>query len=236
MINQENKKLVIAFAAFAVLCVVMIVVAIINNIPAPRNTITIDNFYNHVQNIPDNEKKSIEEALYHAASLNTEDIPSKTIAVIRGESYDQSFENNIYSTKFIVDIESLKQSFSIENSYSNLPVEESGLTDYTVMVLCLPVEELVYGDFDCKDRFSQESGFTKSDPVLKHLPYSTLNYDITAEEDDDENLIIHVNILLSEADYKSNVSLVIDNRQIEVEEWFESLGLDPENYNIRYVY
>lgn len=236
MINQENKKLLIAFAAFAILCVVIIIIAIVSNIPATRKTITIDNFYNYVQNVPEDEKNAIEEALYHVSSLNTEDIPKNTTAVIRSDTYNQTFENNIYKTNFTVDIESLKQSYSVENLYSNLPVEESGLTDYTVLVLCLPLEDLIYDDFNCKDRLSQESGFTKSDPILKELPYSTLNYDISAEEDEDENLIILVKILLSEADYKSDVSFIIDSRQGEVEDWFESLGLDPENYNIRYVY
>jgi hypothetical protein len=236
MINQENKKLLIAFAAFAILCVVMIIIAIVSNIPTTRKTITIDNFYNYVQNVPEDEKNAIEEALYHVSSLNTEDIPKNTTAVIRSDTYNQTFENNIYKTSFTVDIESLKQSYSVENLYSKLPVEESGLTDYTVLVLCLPLEDLIYDDFNCKDRLSQESGFTKSDPILKELPYSTLNYDISAEEDEDENLIILVKILLSEADYKSDVSFIIDSRQGEVEDWFESLGLDPENYNIRYVY
>lgn len=250
MINKENKKIIIAVALFIVLCLVMIFIAVFNNIPSKRDYLEISNFNEYVENIPNSEKRSIEEAIHHVVTLNTEDsdrITSDTKALIRSNTYSQSFKDDIYETKFIIDIDDLRQSYLIENFYSDLSMEESGLTDYTVSVLCLPPEDMVYDGFGCVDRISQESGLSESDPILRHLPYSTLDYTITAyeyPEDHDheedghahEGLSIQVDVLLSEADYKTGVAEVIYSYEEEVEDWIESLGLNPDNYNIEYVF
>lgn len=215
----------------------MVVIAVIINTPVKRESIVIENFNKYVENIPESEKITIEEGLYHIATLNTDNkVKSETTASIREGTYRQSFDNNIYETYFIIDIEMLKQSYSVSNLYSNLSIEESGLTDYTLSILCLPIDDLKYGDFNCKDRLSQESNISQSDPILKYLPYSTLDYTVTPIEDGGNNLILNVDILISEADYKSDVEGIVESYGEEIEVWIESLDLNPDDYNIRYRY
>ena len=82
-----------------------------------------------------------------------------TDAVIRDGSYRQQItdtEHMIYETTFIIDIPSLKQSYSVIDKYSPLPMEESGLTDYTTLVLCPDADDLIYGEFQCTDRVKWE--------------------------------------------------------------------------------
>ena len=63
----------------------------------------------------------------------------------------------IYLTNFIVDIPSISQSYVVTNYYSPLSPEISGLTDYTTLVTCPDSSQLIYGDFNCIDRFVWEN-------------------------------------------------------------------------------
>ena len=78
---------------------------------------------------------------------------------IREGTYKQELTDNnklIYTTTFIVDIPSIKQSYVVENNYSPYPANISGLYDYTTLVICPDTSQLLYGPFDCTDRLTQE--------------------------------------------------------------------------------
>ena len=80
-------------------------------------------------------------------------------AVIREGTYSQSLIDTnrlIYQTTFMADIPSLQQSYYVKDLYSPLPVEQSGLYDYTVQITCPTSSQLIYQPFDCVDRISYE--------------------------------------------------------------------------------
>jgi hypothetical protein len=108
---------------------------------------TIANYDEIVENVPISDKRIIEGALYNAASLNTEQIPSDAVANIRDGSFSQYIENEVYYTNYIVDIKSLEQSYLI-NGYSTF-VDRS--IDYPVIVTCPVKSIMIYLDFDCID-------------------------------------------------------------------------------------
>lgn len=118
----------------------------------------ISNYDSTVTNLPQTEADAIYFQLNYTLGLNGVN-RAVTDAVIRDGSYRQQItdtEHMIYETTFIIDIPSLKQSYSVIDKYSPLPMEESGLTDYTTLVLCPDADDLIYGEFQCTDRVKWE--------------------------------------------------------------------------------
>lgn len=118
----------------------------------------ISNYDSTVTNLPQAEADAIYFQLNYTLGLNGVN-RAVTDAVIRDGSYRQQItdtEHMIYETIFIIDIPSLKQSYSVIDKYSPLPMEESGLTDYTTLVLCPDADDLIYGEFQCTDRVKWE--------------------------------------------------------------------------------
>ena len=118
----------------------------------------ISNYDSTVTNLPQAEADAIYFQLNYTLGLNGVN-RAVTDAVIRDGSYRQQItdtEHMIYETTFIIDIPSLKQSYSVIDKYSPLPMEESGLTDYTTLVLCPSTDDLIYGEFQCTDRIKWE--------------------------------------------------------------------------------
>ena len=127
------------------------------------NPINITNFDTVVKNLPSTERATLETILASTIKQNTSaniTLTSVKDATIRDGTYVQNYDSQkyVYSTQFIVDIPSLKQSYKITDKYSPLPPEQSGLFDYTQLVLCPSQDELIYGSFNCKDRMSTERG------------------------------------------------------------------------------
>jgi len=124
------------------------------NVDEGAHTIRIKNI-SDIPVLPDTEKTTLENALYFTAGLNTLDgIPRNITTIIRDGSFSQTENDGIYATIFIVDIPEIKQSFRIENSFSNRSMSDTNLVDYTTQVWCLDKSELIFGDFDCKDIFN----------------------------------------------------------------------------------
>lgn len=111
-----------------------------------------------VQNVPDSEISSINRMFGYTLDLNG--INNKiNDAVVRDGTYSQSLidtDRLIYQTTFMIDIPSLQQSYYVKDLYSPLPVEQSGLYDYTVQITCPTSSQLIYQPFDCVDRISYE--------------------------------------------------------------------------------
>jgi hypothetical protein len=238
--RQERKPQYKIFIAITVL----IIAAALYVLFAPgRNnssgdTITITNYDAYVKNIPSSERNMIESTLYSTATLNNSDaekLKSIKDAVIRKGTYTQTYKASIYSTSFIVDIKSIKQSYKIQDQYSHLSVEQSGLRDYTTLALCLDKDKLLYGDFKCQDIFSQQSGVSQSDPILQYLPVSTLTYSLDLDPSSSQLRII-ATIHLSNIDYKLGEQQSVDQYKSDIKAWFDSKGLDITKYSISYKY
>lgn len=123
-----------------------------------NTVITISNVYDYVTNLPASEVEAIDEQLtYTAIDNGVQGVIDD--AVVRDGSYQQSiidYDKMIYRTTFIVDLPSQKQSYVVDDRYSPLPPEQTGLVDYTTLVLCPDKSQLIYGEFNCTDRIIQE--------------------------------------------------------------------------------
>ena len=121
----------------------------------------INNFSDVVETLPNLRRDLIETILYGTVENNSpdEDMSKVKDVVIREGSYKQTYDEQtqIYDTKFLVDIPSLKRTYQITDKFSFLPREESNLYDYTTLVLCPEEDQLIFGKFECTDRLKAES-------------------------------------------------------------------------------
>jgi len=131
------------------------------DVPFTPPTISITNFDEHVENLPTEKRTEIEMFLYGAIDQNISDQDLSDItAQIRNGSYRQAYDPNtqIYSTEFIVDILDIRQSYLVTDQFSIWPPDITGLWDDVTFVLCLDAKDLIFGEFNCTDRFTIGAG------------------------------------------------------------------------------
>lgn len=122
-------------------------------------TSSIGGLNSQTANLPDEEIGAIVQQLNYTLTNNGITTSVKD-AKVRDGTFNQTLTDSdrmIYHTTFMVDVPSLKRSFYVEDDYSPLPVEKSGLTDYTRLVLCPTVEQRIYdSNTSCSDRITNE--------------------------------------------------------------------------------
>ena len=196
-------KLFIAFVVLVAIVLLAVSVASLFRKNSFGKQIMIDNFSEYYSDAPSSTKDSVLASLFVIVDNNmvedwdTQDFSAK----IRDGSAESNYDKNkdIHSGKFIVDVEAVKQSYAgyFEWSKNENNVNLSG---YRVLFTCLDEDELVYGDFGCKDMFSDM--VTTTFPVIKKLPIKVEYYSddsskytyyyIGYELKDDESLIIKI--------------------------------------------
>lgn len=165
---------------------------------------------------------------------NTPPVESNSIKdiLIRENSFQQNQDTikGVNDVSFIVDIESLKQSYLVSYQWS-IGKDRSNLDEWGTVVKCLPIEQLIYGDFNCKDMFIELD--SPSDPILKHLPYSTADYSVVLDPSTEKTL--KATIRTTAADERFNSDLAIKKYKADLNDWITSIGLNPADYKINYT-
>jgi hypothetical protein len=234
----RNKRVVKVLAAVFVLTLtVLVIVSFFSKDAEKHDRIPIDNYQNYVKNLPDSERLNIETALYNTISLNMDDnVPATNDALIRNDSYGQTIREDIIVSSFIIDIASIGQSYLVSDWYSSLPVEQSGLYDYVLMVTCLDKKDLIYGDFGCQDRISMENNLSKWNPILNILPYKTDLYQIhlyPGNQEDSSGIInLEVRPYPASPDDTDIPPETATRYQNEVIDWLRSNDLNPDEYRV----
>jgi hypothetical protein len=205
----------------------IIIVVAICFVYQKNNSTSIDNFSNKVENISADERLNIKNSLEYAVSYNVpeaKDSINYGSVFIRDGSYEQYSDGDLLLTSFIVDIPNLKQSYRIFDTYA----DQTMLGDYTQLALCLPISDLVYGDFQCKDRLSEESSLPKSDPILGYfLFYHSDKFQIFPNDLIDDRLAINVEFFDSNLTETERVDIFND--------WMSGVKLDVDDYIVNYL-
>ena len=239
MDNKLKKILLISSSVFIIITIFIFIVFIYQNNRNPYgNELQIVNLNNYTKNKPYNKDVVyfIKHSLYNTVSDNLDkDIKSNSIddILIRDKTFSQTFteKNRLHSIKFIIDIQSLKQSYRVSYQWMDNLEWSRDLDEYGTMVTCLDKEEeIIYKDFKCKDGLSGQN--IVLDPIVEYLPYSTPNYKITILPDEDKAL--NVKIYTSSADERIDPDAAILEYKSDVNKWIESIGLDPSEYIIVY--
>jgi hypothetical protein len=238
---SPRRKLVFIITSVTVVLAMLILIiffAIPNSTNPYGEELKIENFSGLVKNLPTERRDAIFSALHTIVTLNginEEQASTINDAVIRTDSAKQSYDvkNDIYNGEFIVDIESIKQSYLVRYFYAAKD-SVAKIGGYSLLMLCLPVDQLKYGDFNCKETLAAES--EGIDPIIQYLPHSTLSYQINSRTGDDGKVTLTIQLLLTEADRRTGEQAAVDIYKSEALDWIRSKGLDPNNYTINYTY
>lgn len=80
---------------------------------------------------------------------------------------------------------------------------------------------------------------THTDPILKHLPHSTLEFElsplVTQNEINEPILVLEARLLLTSADVNIDPKAATEKYKQSVIEYIKSLDLKPDDYTIRYI-
>ena len=98
--------------------------------------------------LSEEQRGRIVGALEEILQFNWEGEVDFDAAVLRAGSYEENLAGGIYQATFVVDIMEIEQSYKV--NYYYLTEEQEDLFNFTTFATCLPVAELIFGDFDCK--------------------------------------------------------------------------------------
>lgn len=204
--------------------------------------IKIQNYSSKVKNLSGETREAIESTLYNTVEKNVDTTtiePSKIKdAYIRDNSNKQEYnaQSTVYSGTFIVDMESIKQSYRVTYKYSHRNTADTGGTP--ISITCLAPNELIYGDFNCQDIISAQSN--DYDEVTSVIPYHGLSFALTPDATQaGRGLVINARLIIPEIDLsgdKASQLAVIEQYKNEVRKWLESKGINPDDYEIDYNY
>jgi len=163
--RAKNRKLaIIALIGLTTAIILVWLISLFLNAPKTEEVdygprVEIADLKKQVPSISDNYAKNLEADLYKALSKNNSSVNAETTkAQIRSGSIES--ENNAdersYYYSFIVDIDSLKQSYRVQLNWS---LDDDGNVvpyGYPIIVTCLfSIDERIYDDFACVDDFKE---------------------------------------------------------------------------------
>lgn len=207
-------------------------------------SIHIVNYDDKVKNISKDYKNNIEAFLYTTVKSNlNKDINGNDIkdAYIRegSDSQDAVTPGHQYYGKFIVDIASIKQSYLVTYAYSTEENDTDFTGGYPLTIQCLSGSDVIYSQFVCKDSFTDDSSVnTGLNAIIRYLPYSSLSFDIKADNSSG-SLIIRVNLKIPSSYLNGSATLrkqAVASFKKEVGDWITKQGFSPSDYDIVYNY
>lgn len=217
----------------ATLAIALIGFAIFYNVTNPSEDtpkFAIDNFSDYLNDVPDSTRDSVYNALYESIKNNgTSDIPTSG-AKIRDNTLFTEYHDTTTSTyhTFIVDIESLKQSYSIQIEWSRNSDAEISSTPIVVSCITNP-SNIIYSDFKCTDSFSYKDGV--DDPYIyisNRLPYYIIL-------DNDNNYVTLLKVTNKTLEISTNIceQNIISEAETRISSWIKNLGINPTLFTIK---
>ena len=241
----------ISLALLGGIIIISAVVYFFINKSAYDNHQSISNLSEYTDGKPTDKKTLdyIEYDLYRVLNYNSDkakENDSVKDIVVRKGSFKQTSKNSINDVSFIVDIASLKQSYSVKYQWRDDKKRSEGLDEWGTLVECLPIDKLIYGDFQCVDDRIKERGVDNSDPIGRILPH-TVKYKYTIKDyavnDDfgdvdpsnrpDETVTLNVEAFVPSWEDEASVLAQYDS---EIKDWIRTNKLNPDRYALNYIY
>lgn len=250
MYNEEQRKARNTLIAIGVGFVLLIIGAIVWSVYSNRDDTTrsdrvyignLENCSQHMQKeILDMMRTNMYQVIKRANDYNKKDTLPRYDAEIRKDSCTEKEiaavsgsdkRATINESSAILDIPEAKQSWQI--LYHWVPDGKKADSDLGTVVnaTCLPVSQLIYGDFNCEKIMSlQKYGTDKVDPILQYMPYTGAGFNLKFNPDTKE---VTATIELRESE-KDNQTL-INSRRGQVVYWFSHRNLDITRYTVTYI-
>lgn len=236
-IRKKPKTYLLVFISIIIIITAIIVFFIIHN-QLHDQKISIENIDKYVKNMPDSKKQEIYGTIYMAAQTNS-DLDEVTLstatAVIREKTFSETYNkyDKVYSGDFVVDIDSIKQTYHIYYDWSpNKTSEQLIAGSYGTSANCPTKNEMIYDFYKCKNPYTDEI-YRAYDYLTMLLPYTgTLkdNTSYTASPVEyyygSEEPFIRVSI-----DACGNNKKITEGVEA-FKNYLKSYNLNPEDYNI----
>ena len=217
---SRNQKIGLA-VVFEVIFVV-VVVALVNLALQPELNVAVTN--EKETPIPEQQWEGVKKEVWHLVEDNVENATRANIddAEIRDGTYEETTENNITTAQFLLDIDSIRQTYAVTVSWSDA-VE---LHDY-VAIDCPPVEKMKYEDAVCYGMYNNTYSLDLYLPYIKkgevqnpEEPNAPL-YMITGSENDKT-----IDVMVSVCD--------VEKYKKEAMDYLESTPIKLSEYTINY--
>lgn len=228
MLEKNHKKIIILILIiFIISSILFILISLFN-----KNTkATIVNF-NKYSVARKEDKKFVEEKLFLFLEKNHKIKKSPKDIFIRDNSYKKSsFKKDVITEEFIVDIESLKISYTIKY---HSPIQKN--SPYPIIFNCPKKPDQKYqtkcqGIFNNSESIEKDSKF----PILKHLPIKTKEYRIELKEDNPTKPKLKIITIVFKKDaYPNKFEFYKKENKNKALNKFKELKDDPNNYDIEY--
>ena len=241
--NGKQKLAIIISVILGIILITVMIIVALNRTNKNQfgEYITIQNYNQKVKNVSSGVKDAIQTSLYKIVKKNSADtfnVSTVGDATIRESSDSQKYDapKLVYSGNFIVDIASIKQSYQVQYSYSSSNTIDVG--GNPVVLSCLSTDKLKYGDFNCKDAFSNQVEHV--DAIMQYLPYDNFDFKITPDATipgQALTLVVQLRIpdTILRGDANSKIAIIITYKK-EVTDWIQSKSLDPSKFTIMYDY
>ncbi len=241
--SRKQKLAILIGVLLGIILVVVMIIAALNKTNKNQfgEYITIQNYDQKVKNVSSGVKDAIQTSLYKIVKKNSADtFNASTVgdATIRESSDSQKYDASklVYSGNFIVDIASIKQSYQAQYSYS--PSNTIDVGGSPVVLSCPSTDKLKYGDFNCKDAFSNQ--VDQVDAIMQYLPYENFDFKISPDATiPGQALTLVVQLRIPNSALAGNATskaAAITLYKKEVTDWIQSKSLDPSRFTIMYDY
>lgn len=239
--KKQIKPVVLVIMIFEIVFVVFVVLTIRNlmqkNAEVPN--ISIDNYSVIPELLVVGEKNSgatfeldetkksvIESVLYDEILFNSVGNIYNGGAKIRdGSAYNVYInELNIYVLNFIVDIEDLEQSYRVVYRWTDKYPNENIPQNVPGLAFCLDKDELIYGDFGCKDGYNGHGADTVVYDLLKNKTFTNAVLSLSGDVYNGEPLMINIYV-------DSDDDSVRADATEEISSYLDSVGFDLEDFD-----
>lgn len=221
LIQNLTKNQKIGIAVILQVIVIVFIVACVQWAIQPETHVEVINENDTA--IPDDRWAGVKNEVWYLVKNNVADVSQSAIddAVIREGTYEETTNNDITTATFLLDIDSLKQTYAITVSWSDKEV----LSDY-VKVDCPPQSKMKYPETVCYGMYNNTYSLSL------YLPYG-----VSPDDAEDDMAAPYYYITGDEDEKTINVMVSVCNVEKykkEAMDYLESTPLNLEKYTINY--
>lgn len=234
LFQTPGMRIVAAVVGVVIVGLVLILIYMINQpeiVEEPK--IVIDNFAEEEPEIPQATRNEIEEKLYSyvAESISENEAVPKAGAMIRAGTADGfTVDDTLHVGDFIIDIDSVEQSYIVEYFYGQIEGMNEMEGDASVTLYCIEEPDLIkYPDFRCQ----ANRDFVKPDAISYVLPkvFDGFIADYTYSASSESGYAVVVEYDPPESVYMSGqVGTYKTEKMNELKEYLKKAGLNPDRY------
>lgn len=179
-----NKYQRIGLIVIIQVIIISILAGALNMALQPKRHVELNNDSSNdiLANIPDYKKRLYEEELWRIINQNVDDVDKNVIddVIVREGSYEEEAgdKDGVVGARFIIDIDSIQQTYIVYMAWSNLPDETPPIID------CPSMNESKYPESICRGTYRNTLSLSLYLPYTIPAPQNNGAWDVYIEGDE----------------------------------------------------